>query len=59
MYKGLDGVVRSLFNAVAQGGTSDVVKQLMLGSASLCGRFGARLLLQIHDDWSIWYPGTE
>ena len=50
VYKGLDAVTRSLFNAICQGGTSDLVKRLMLGSASLCERFDAKILLQIHDE---------
>ena len=39
--------------------TSDVVEQLMQGSASLCGHFGARFLLRVHDELVYWYPGTE
>lgn len=49
-YRGLDAVTRALFNAICQGGTADLTKLMMLGSAPLCEQFGARLLLQIHDE---------
>ena len=49
-YRGLDSVTRALFNAICQGGTADLTKLMMLGSGPLCDRFGARLLLQIHDE---------
>ena len=49
-YRGLDSVTRALFNAVCQGGTADLTKLMMLGISPTLERFGARLLLQIHDE---------
>ena len=49
-YRGLDSVTRVAFNALAQSGTASLSKLMMLGSASLCERYHARLLLQIHDE---------
>lgn len=50
VYDGYDKTWRQLFNHVAQGGTADIVKLMMLRSQSLCEEFVARLLLQIHDE---------
>jgi DNA polymerase I-like protein with 3'-5' exonuclease and polymerase domains len=50
LYYGLDRTVRSLSNHVYQGGTADVVKLMMRRSRRLCRQFGARLLLQVHDE---------
>lgn len=49
-YDGYDKTWRQLFNHVAQGGTADIAKLMMLRSQSVCERFHARLLLQIHDE---------
>jgi DNA polymerase I-like protein with 3'-5' exonuclease and polymerase domains len=49
-YRGLDAATRALFNALAQSGTASITKIMMLGSAPLCAKFDARLLLQIHDE---------
>ena len=49
-YRGLDAVTRALFNAVAQGGTSDITKIMILYINPTLSRFGAQLLLQIHDE---------
>jgi DNA polymerase I-like protein with 3'-5' exonuclease and polymerase domains len=49
-YEGFDRTARQLFNHIAQGNTSDVVKLMMIRSTPLCRRFGARLLLQVHDE---------
>ena len=49
-YWGLDATARSLFNAICQGGTADITKIMMLGIGPLLTRFGARLVLQIHDE---------
>jgi DNA polymerase I-like protein with 3'-5' exonuclease and polymerase domains len=58
-YRGLDSVTRALFNAVCQGGTADLTKIMMLGSGPLCTRFGARLLLQIHDELVFQVPSDR
>jgi hypothetical protein len=50
VYEGFDRVARQLFNHIAQGGTADVAKTMMLRAEPVCRRFGARLLLQIHDE---------
>jgi DNA polymerase I-like protein with 3'-5' exonuclease and polymerase domains/ribosomal protein S27E len=49
-YNGYDKAWRQLFNHVAQGGTADIVKMMMLRSQSICDEHAARLLLQIHDE---------
>jgi DNA polymerase I-like protein with 3'-5' exonuclease and polymerase domains/DNA-directed RNA polymerase subunit RPC12/RpoP len=50
VYDGYDKTWRQLFNHVAQGGTADIVKLMMLRCSAVCSRFAARLLLQIHDE---------
>ena len=49
-YEGFDRTWRQLFNHVAQGGTADITKTMMLRSTSVCSQFDARLILQIHDE---------
>jgi DNA polymerase I-like protein with 3'-5' exonuclease and polymerase domains len=49
-YEGFDRTARQLFNHIAQGNTSDIVKLMMLRAVPVCRRFGARLLLQVHDE---------
>ena len=49
-YEGYDKTWRQLFNHVAQGGTADVVKTMMIRCQPVCSQFNARLLLQIHDE---------
>lgn len=49
-YDGYDKTWRQLFNHVAQGGTADIVKMMMLSSRPVCDQYAARLLLQIHDE---------
>jgi hypothetical protein len=49
-YEGFDRTARQLFNHIAQGNTSDIVKLMMLRSLPVCRQFGARLLLQVHDE---------
>jgi hypothetical protein len=58
-YLGLDATCRSLFNFVAQGGTADVTKGMMLRSRDTCERFGARLLLQVHDELVFEIPADR
>ncbi|MHC4398747.1 MAG: DNA polymerase [Planctomycetota bacterium] len=50
VYEGFDKVRRQLFNHLAQGGTSDVVKTMMLRCEPICAQLGARMILQIHDE---------
>jgi DNA polymerase I-like protein with 3'-5' exonuclease and polymerase domains len=49
-YEGFDATARSAFNFICQGGTADVSKRMMLRGRAVCDRFGARLLIQIHDE---------
>lgn len=49
-YEGFDRTARSLFNHMAQGGTADIAKVMMLRSQAVCKRYGAQLVLQIHDE---------
>ena len=49
-YRGLDATSRALFNAIAQGGTADLTKLMMLGIGPTLSRFESSLLLQIHDE---------
>lgn len=49
-YEGFDKTWRQLFNHVAQGGTADVAKTMMLRTEPVCEQFGAKLILQIHDE---------
>jgi hypothetical protein len=50
VYEGFDATARSAFNFICQGGTADIAKRMMLRAQPVCARFGARLLLQIHDE---------
>ena len=50
VYEGFDKARRQLFNHLAQGGTADVVKTMMLRCQPICRRFNARMILQIHDE---------
>jgi DNA polymerase I-like protein with 3'-5' exonuclease and polymerase domains len=50
VYEGFDATARSAFNFICQGGTSDVAKLMMLRALPVCAAFGARLLIQIHDE---------
>ncbi len=49
-YQGFEAMARSLFNSICQGGTADLVKLMMMRSVPVCQNYGARLLLQIHDE---------
>ena len=49
-YEGFDATARSAFNFICQGGTADVAKLMMLRARPVCAEFGARLLIQIHDE---------
>jgi DNA polymerase I-like protein with 3'-5' exonuclease and polymerase domains len=49
-YEGFDATARAAFNFICQGGTSDISKIMMLRSQPICREFGARLLVQIHDE---------
>jgi DNA polymerase-1 len=49
-YQGFDKTARQLFNHIAQAGTADLVKAMMLRVQPVCCGFGARLILQIHDE---------
>jgi hypothetical protein len=49
-YEGYDKTWRQLFNHVAQGGTADIAKTMMVRCQRPCRQFDARLLLQIHDE---------
>jgi DNA polymerase I-like protein with 3'-5' exonuclease and polymerase domains/phage FluMu protein Com len=49
-YEGFDKTWRQLFNHVAQGGTADIVKTMMVRAQPVCAQFDAHLLVQIHDE---------
>jgi hypothetical protein len=49
-YEGFDRVRKQLFNHLCQGATADVAKRMMIRSLPVCLAFGARLLIQIHDE---------
>jgi DNA polymerase I-like protein with 3'-5' exonuclease and polymerase domains len=49
-YPGFDKTARQLFNHIAQAGTADLVKAMMLRVQPVCGRVNARLILQVHDE---------
>jgi len=49
-YEGFDKTARMCFNFICQGGTADVCKLMMLRTQPLCEQFGARMLIQIHDE---------
>jgi integrase len=50
MYEGFDATARAAFNFICQGGTADICKLMMLRAQRICQQFGARLLIQIHDE---------
>jgi DNA polymerase I-like protein with 3'-5' exonuclease and polymerase domains len=58
-YRGFDKTARSLINHIFQGGTADLARILMLRSPAICDRFGARMLLQIHDELVFEVPATS
>ncbi|MDD4004707.1 MAG: DNA polymerase I [Elusimicrobiaceae bacterium] len=50
---------RAAVNTVIQGGSADVIKSAMLGIYPLLGRFGAEMLLQIHDELLFELPAEK
>jgi hypothetical protein len=50
VYEGFDRASRQLFNHICQGGTADISKVMMLRAEPVCTKFGARMILQIHDE---------
>jgi DNA polymerase I-like protein with 3'-5' exonuclease and polymerase domains/ribosomal protein L37AE/L43A len=58
-YQGFDTTRRQLVNHIFQGSTADVARLMMIRSQPLCREFGARLLLQIHDEVLFEIPGNE
>jgi DNA polymerase I-like protein with 3'-5' exonuclease and polymerase domains len=50
IYEGFDATARTAFNFICQGGTADMCKLMMLRAQPVCQQFGARLLIQIHDE---------
>ncbi|MDZ4852846.1 MAG: DNA polymerase [Pirellulaceae bacterium] len=58
-YDGYDRTWRQLFNHIAQGGTADIAKIMMIRSQSACDRYSARLLLQIHDELVFEVPDDQ
>jgi len=49
-YEGFDTTARVAINAVMQGGTADISYKMMLRTKHLARHFGAKLLLNIHDE---------
>jgi DNA polymerase I-like protein with 3'-5' exonuclease and polymerase domains len=58
-YEGFDSTARAAFNFICQAGTADVVKLMMLRAGPLCARYGARLLIQIHDELVFEVPESN
>jgi DNA polymerase I-like protein with 3'-5' exonuclease and polymerase domains len=58
-YRGLDAATRALFNALAQGGTADLTKLMILSVGPTLARFNAKLLLQIHDELLFEVPQEQ
>jgi DNA polymerase I-like protein with 3'-5' exonuclease and polymerase domains len=58
-YEGLDATARSAINAVMQGGTADLAFRMMLRTRHLERHFGARLVLQVHDELVWECPGAD
>ena len=50
VYEGLDATCRYAISAVQQGGTFDLTTSMMLRSRPVFRQYGARLLLQVHDE---------
>jgi len=53
LYRGFDKIARQLFNHIAQGGTADVVKLMMLEvckHGGVCERYNARIVNVVHDE---------
>ncbi|MDY3555982.1 DNA polymerase [Gemmata sp. JC717] len=59
VYEGFDKVRRQLFNHIAQGGTADVAKTMMLRAEPVCRAFGAGPLIQIHDELVFEVPARR
>ncbi len=59
VYEGFDRVRRQLFNHICQGGTADVAKLMMLRADPICRAFGARPLIQIHDELVFEVPARR
>jgi DNA polymerase-1 len=59
LYDGYDKTWRQLFNHVAQGGTADIVKLMMIRCKQLCSQYAARLLIQIHDELVFEVPDEQ
>jgi DNA polymerase I-like protein with 3'-5' exonuclease and polymerase domains len=49
-YFGFDATARSLVNSIYQGGTTDLSRGMLQRCQPLCEQYGARFLLQIHDE---------
>jgi len=58
-YEGYDKTWRQLFNHVAQGGTADIAKTMMIRCHPVCRQFDAHLLLQIHDELVFEVPKRQ
>lgn len=58
-YEGFDKTRRQLTNHIFQASTADIARLMMLRSQPLCREFGARLVLQIHDELLFSVPGTQ
>ena len=58
-YLGFDSTARGLVNSIYQGGTADISKQMLLRATPLCEQYGARLLLNIHDELVLTCPTDQ
>lgn len=58
-YQGFDTTRRQLANHIFQGSTADIARLMMIRSQPICRDFGARLVLQIHDELLFEVPGSQ
>lgn len=56
-YEGFDATCRSLINAIMQGGTTDMLTRMMIRMRPVCEQYGAKLLLNVHDELVFEAPG--
>ena len=58
-YEDFDATARAAFHFICQAGTADVAKLMMIRAQAICVRYGARLLVQIHDELVFEVPHTD
>jgi hypothetical protein len=58
-YQGFDTTRRQLTNHIFQGSTADIARVMMLRVQPVCQNYGARTLLQIHDELVFEVPTSK